>query len=45
MVSFSKYLSPDQVESIRAYILTEARRDQAGHPSTPQGGKSPTAAK
>jgi mono/diheme cytochrome c family protein len=28
MVSFSKYLTADQVESIRAYILTEARKAQ-----------------
>ena len=28
MVSFSRYLTADQVESIRAYILTEARTAQ-----------------
>jgi PQQ-dependent dehydrogenase (methanol/ethanol family) len=45
MVSFAKYLTPAQTESIRAYILSEARKDQAGHPTAPQGGKSPAATK
>jgi PQQ-dependent dehydrogenase (methanol/ethanol family) len=29
MVSFSHYLTPDQAEAIRAYIVKEAREDQA----------------
>ncbi len=29
MVSFSKFLNADQVESVRAYILSEARKSQA----------------
>lgn len=28
MVSFARYLTPDQVESVRAYILNEARKAQ-----------------
>lgn len=35
MVSFSKYLTADQVESIRAYLLTEARKAQAGAAAKP----------
>ena len=29
MVSFSRYLNAEQVESVRAYILSEARKRQA----------------
>ena len=36
MVSFSRFLSPAQVESIRAYLLTQARDYQAAGKPAPQ---------
>ena len=38
MVSFSRYLNAEQVESVRAYILSEARKTQAAA-SKPATGK------
>lgn len=39
MVGFSKYLTAEQAESVRAYILSEARKAQAEAADKPATGK------
>ena len=43
MVSFAKYLSPKQAEDVRAYILTQAKRQQAIDEAAAKAGGGPKA--